>query len=222
MNKQGMNKLRIFLADDHAVLRDGLKALVDAQPDMEVVGEADNGRTAWQKAKELLPDVVVMDVSMPEMTGAQATKRLKKSCPDVKVLALTAYEDKGYLRHLLEAGASGFLLKRAASEELIHAIRVVATCGAYIDPTLTGKVLSSFMRQLLSRDPLERGDLSDRETEVLKQIAWGYSNKEIAMRLDISVKTVETYKVRLTEKLELKSRSEIVRYAVRQGWLHEP
>jgi DNA-binding NarL/FixJ family response regulator len=216
-----MDKLRIFLADDHAVLRDGLKALVNAQPDMEVIGEADNGRTAWQKAKELLPDVVVMDVSMPEMTGGQAAKRLKQSCPDVKVLALTAHEDKGYLRHLLEAGASGFLLKRAATAELIQAIRVIAAGGAYIDPTLAGKVLSSFMRQSSSKNALENNDLSDREAEVLRQIAWGYSNKEIAGQLDISVKTVETYKARLAEKLELKSRTELVRYAVRQGWMQE-
>jgi two-component system, NarL family, response regulator NreC len=216
-----MGKLRIFLADDHAVLRDGLKALVNAQLDMEVVGEADNGRAAWQQAKALLPDVVVMDVSMPEMTGAQATKRLKQFCPDVRVLALTAHEDRGYLRHLLEAGASGFLLKRAATAELIHAIRVVAAGGAYIDPTLAGKVLSSFMRQPSSKNALERNELSDREAEVLRQIAWGYSNKEIAAQLNISVKTVETYKVRLTGKLELKGRTEIVRYAVRQGWLQE-
>lgn len=216
-----MDKLRIFLADDHAVLRDGLKALVNAQPDMEVVGEADNGRTAWQKAKELLPDVVVMDVSMPEMTGAQAAKRLNQLCPGVKILALTAHEDKGYLRHLLEAGALGFLLKRAATAELIHAIRVVAAGGAYIDPTLAGKMLSSFMRQPSSKNALERSDLSDREAEVLRQIAWGYSNKEIAAQLNISVKTVETYKTRLTEKLALKGRTEIVRYAVRQGWLQD-
>jgi DNA-binding NarL/FixJ family response regulator len=216
-----MDKLRIFLADDHAVLRDGLRALVNAQPDMEVVGEADNGRAAWLKAKELLPDVVVMDVSMPEMNGAQASKRLKQSCPQVKILALTAHEDKGYLRHLLEAGASGFLLKRAATVELIHAIRVVAAGGSYIDPTLAGKLLSNYMRQPSSKNLLEPSDLSDREAEVLRQIAWGYSNKEIASQLNISVKTVETYKTRLTEKLALKGRTEIVRYAVRQGWLQE-
>jgi DNA-binding NarL/FixJ family response regulator len=216
-----MDKLRIFLADDHAVLRDGLRALVNAQPDMEVVGEADNGRAAWLKAKELLPHVVVMDVSMPEMNGAQASKRLKQTCPQVKILALTAHEDKGYLRHLLEAGASGFLLKRAATVELIHAIRVVAAGGAYIDPTLAGKLLSNYMRQSSSKNPLEPSDLSDREAEVLRQIAWGYSNKEIAAQLNISVKTVETYKTRLTEKLALKGRTEIVRYAVRQGWLQE-
>jgi DNA-binding NarL/FixJ family response regulator len=216
-----MGKLRIFLADDHAVLRDGLRTLVNAQADMEVIGEADNGRTAWQKARELLPDVVVMDVSMPEMTGIQATKRLTQACPQVKVLALTAHEDKGYLRHLLEAGASGFLLKRAATVELIHAIRVVAAGGAYIDPTLAGKVLSTFMRQSSSNNPMQQNELSDREGEVLRQIAWGYSNKEIAGQLGISVKTVETYKNRLTEKLALKGRTEIVRYAVRQGWLQE-
>ncbi len=216
-----MDKLRIFLADDHAILRDGLKALVNAQPDMEVTGEADNGRAAWLTAKELRPHVVVMDVSMPDLNGAQATKRLKQSCPDVKVLALTAHEDKGYLCHLLEAGASGFLLKRAATTELIRAIRVVAAGGAYIDPTLAGKVLSSLMRQPSTKNASERSDLSERETEVLRQIAWGYSNKEIATQLDISVKTVETYKARLSEKLELKTRAEIVRYAARQGWLED-
>lgn len=216
-----MDKLRIFLADDHAILRDGLKALINAQPDMEVAGEADNGRAAWLSAKKLQPHVVVMDVSMPDLNGAQATKRLKQSCPDVKVLALTAHEDKGYLRHLLEAGASGFLLKRAVTAELIRAIRVVATGGAYIDPTVAGKVLSSLMRQPSTKNALERSDLSERETEVLRQIAWGYSNKEIATQLDISIKTVETYKARLTEKLELKTRAEIVRYAVQQGWLED-
>jgi DNA-binding NarL/FixJ family response regulator len=216
-----MDKLRIVLADDHAVLREGLKALVNAQPDMEVVGEADNGRTAWLKVKELRPDVVIMDVSMPELNGTQATKRIKQSCPEVRVLALTAYEDKGYLRHLLEAGASGFLLKRAATEELIRSIRVVAAHGTYVDPTLAGKALSSFMRQPSAKNGSGGSDLSDREAEVLRLIAWGHSNKEIANQLNISVKTVETYKVRLSEKLELKSRTEIVRYAVHQGWLQE-
>jgi two-component system response regulator NreC len=216
-----MNKLRIFLADDHAVLRDGLKALVNAQPDMEVVGEADNGRTACQKAKELLPDVVVMDISMPEMNGAQATKRLKELCPQIKVLALTAHEDKGYLRHLIESGASGFVLKRAATLELIQAIRVVAANGAYIDPTLAGELLSTSMRKPHRQDAPDNKELSERETEVVRLVAWGYSNKEIAAQLRISVKTVETYKARLGDKLELKSRTEIVRYAVRQGWLQD-
>ena len=216
-----MNKLRIFLADDHAVLRDGLKALVNAQADMEVIGEADNGTSAWQKAKELRPDVVLMDVSMPQLSGAQATERLKQACPDVRVLALTAYEDKGYLDQLLRAGASGFLLKRAATDELIQAVRVVAAGGMYVDPTLAGKVLSRFIRQPSLKQSTQRSELSDREAEVLRSMAWGYSNKEIAARLNISVKTVETYKARLAEKLEFKSRTEIVRYAIRQGWLQD-
>lgn len=216
-----MDKLRVFIADDHAVLRDGLKALVNAQVDMEIVGEADNGRSAWQKAKDLLPDVVVMDVAMPDMNGAQATQRLKEACPQIKVLALTAYEDKGYLRLLVKAGADGFLLKRAATEELIQAIRVIAANGSYIDPTLAGKVLSRSIRAPAYKGNSNRNELSDREAEVLRLIAWGHSNKEIANQLDISVKTVETYKSRLSEKLELHSRADIVRYAIREGWLQD-
>jgi DNA-binding NarL/FixJ family response regulator len=216
-----MDDLRILIADDHAVLRDGLKALVNAQPDMKVIGEAENGRIALQRTRELLPDVVIMDVSMPEMNGAQATQRLKQMYPTIKVLALTAYEDKAYLRHLMGSGASGFLLKRAATDELIQAIRIIAKGGAYIDPTLAGKVLGSFIRQPASKTGTPRSELSDREAEVLRLIAWGYSNKEIANDLDISVKTVETYKARFAEKLDLHSRTAIVRYAVRQGWMQE-
>jgi DNA-binding NarL/FixJ family response regulator len=216
-----MTKLRILIADDHAVLRDGLKALVNAQPDMEVVGEADNGKVACEKAKQLQPDVVLIDVSMPEMNGEQATRQLKRDLPGLKILALTAHEDQGYLRHLLEAGASGFLLKRAASGELIQAIHVVAANGSYIDPTLAGKVMRSMLNQRTVKLNGHHGEPSDREAEVLRLIAWGYSNKEIAARLKISVKTVETYKVRLSEKLQLASRTEMVRYAVRRGWLED-
>lgn len=214
-----MEKLRILIADDHALLRDGLKALVNAEPDMEVVGEAENGRSVLEKAKHLKPDIVLMDISMPDMNGAQATRRLKESFPSMKVLALTAHEDSSYLRHMLEAGASGFLLKRAAADQLIQAIHVVATEGRYIDPTFAGKVLSNFMRPLSKAT--EGNELSERETEVLRLTAWGFGNKEIAVQLNISVKTVETYKARLAEKLQLTSRTEIVRYAVRQGWLQD-
>ena len=217
-----MNKLRIFIADDHIVVREGLKSLINAQPDMEVTGEADDGEAAWQAASDCLLDVMVMDVSMPKMNGAQATERLKRACPNVKVLVLTAYEDKSYLRLLLQAGASGYLLKRAAAEELIRAIRTVAAGGVYLDPALAGKVVDSFIRQPPSPDAPPRNNvLSKRETEVLRRIAEGYSNKEIAARLKISVKTVETYKARLMEKLDLRSRAEIVRYALQQGWLQK-
>jgi len=215
-----MDKLQILIADDHALLRDGLKALVNAQPDMEVVGEAETGRTALEKARHLKPHVVLMDISMPDMNGAHATRRLKELLPTIKVLALTAHEDCSYLRHMLEAGAAGFVLKRAAADQLIQAIHVVAANDRYIDPTFAGKVMSSFMRPV-AKQAGEGSELSEREAEVLRLTAWGFGNKEIATQLDISVKTVETYKARLAEKLNLTSRTEIVRYAVRHGWLQD-
>ena len=216
-----MNKLGIIIADDHQVVREGLKALINAQPDMHVVGEAEDGGAAWLLAKRLQPDVVLMDVSMPGMNGAEATERLRRDCPQIKVLALTAYEDKGYLRQLLAAGAAGYVLKRAVVEELVRAVRAVAAGGSYIDPTLAGKVVSGYISQGTGELKPPAGELSERESEVLRLVAWGYSNKEIAAKLNISVKTVETYKVRLMEKLDLRSRADIVRYALRQGWLQD-
>lgn len=216
-----MNKIRVFLADDHAVVREGLRALIDAQPDMHVVGEAENGRAAWLLAKGLDPDVVVMDVSMPEMSGAQATERLRAECPRVKVLALTVYEDRAYLRQMLEAGASGYVLKRVAMEELAQAVRTVAAGGSYIDPTLAGQVISSYLNQDSAAVKAAAAELSEREAQVLRLIAWGYSNKEIGWKLNINVKTVDTYKLRLMEKLNLRSRTDIVRYALRKGWLQD-
>jgi DNA-binding NarL/FixJ family response regulator len=202
-------------------MREGLKSLVNAQSDMNVIGEADNGRTALLKAKELHPDIVVMDISMPEMNGIQATERLKHACQDIKVLILTAHDDTGYLRQLLEAGASGYVLKRVAAEELIKAIRAVVAGGVYLDPTLAGKVVSGYVGTRRLRGTPQCNKLSDRETEVLRLVAWGYTNKEIASYLNLSVKTVETHKGNLMEKLDLKSRVEMVRYALRQGWLRE-
>jgi DNA-binding NarL/FixJ family response regulator len=216
-----LNTLRIFLADDHIVMREGLKALVNAQPDMNVIGEADNGRTALLKAKELQPDIVVMDVSMPEMNGIQATERLRHACQKIKVLILTAHDDTGYLRQLLEAGAAGYVLKRVAADELINAIRVVAAGGVYLDPALAGKVVRGYVGKQRLRGAPQCNTLSERETEVLRLVAWGYTNKEVAGYLRISVKTVETHKANLMQKLDLKSRVEMVRYALRQGWLRE-
>lgn len=216
-----MNTLRIFLADDHSVMRQGLRALVAAQADMDVVGEADNGRTALLKASELQPDVVVMDVSMPELNGIQVTERLKRVSQKIKVLVLTAHDDGGYLRQLLEVGASGYVLKKVAAEELINAIRVVAAGGVYLDPTLADKVVSGYVGRRRLKGAQPNNDLSEREAEVLRLVAWGYTNKEIGAYLSISVKTVETHKSNLMGKLDLKSRVEMVRYALRQGWLRE-
>lgn len=216
-----MPKLRILLADDHAVLRDGLRALVNAQEDMEVVGEANNGKTASEKALALRPDVTIMDVSMPELNGIQATEIVKRECPETKVLALTAYKDKAYLDQLLKVGASGYMLKLSAAEDLIQAIRLVASGEIYLDKEISDKITDSYVRTRLHRGTSRHKNLTDREEEVLRSIAQGYSNKEIAAQLGISVKTVESHKSNLMEKLELTSRTDIVRYAVRRGWLQD-
>ncbi len=213
------NKLRILIVDDHQIIRDGLKGLINAEADMEVVGEAGDGQMAWQQAKELQPDVVLMDVSMPKLNGAKATERLKKDRPETKVLALTAHEDKGYIGQMLQAGASGYVLKIAAAEELIKAIRVVVGGGAYLDPAVADKVVSNYIRQKSTKQSARSGALTGREEEVLRLVAQGYINKEIAASLDISVKTVESHKTNFMEKLGLHSRAEIVRYALGQGWL---
>jgi DNA-binding NarL/FixJ family response regulator len=214
-----MTKLRVFLVDDHAVVREGLKSLINAQPDMAVSGEAGDGQTACEQVPQQRPDVVVLDVSMPGLSGAQVAERLKQECPQVKVLALTVHEDKGYLRKVLEAGAAGYVLKRAAAEELIRAIRTVAGGGVYLDPALAGKVVGGFVRKPSGNAGHEEGLLSEREGEVVRLVAAGHSNKEIAGRLDLSVKTVETHKARSLEKLGLHSRADLVRYALQRGWL---
>jgi DNA-binding NarL/FixJ family response regulator len=213
--------LRGVLADDHAVVREGLKALVNAQPDMRVVGEAADGEAAWRVAMELLPDVLVLDLSMPVMGGADATARVRRDCPSVKVLALTVHEEQLYLTQLLRAGASGYVLKRAAPLELVRAVRIVASGGTYVDPSLTGTLVAGYLDAERAAELPEHDALSDREREVLLRIARGFSNKEIAAALGLSVKTVETYKARMTEKLGLRTRVDIVRYAAGRGWLGE-
>jgi two-component system response regulator NreC len=216
-----MNKLRVLLADDHEMMREGLKLLVNRQPDMETIGEADNGRTAVVLAQELKPDIVVMDISMPEMNGLKATERLKTLCPEIKVLTLTRHADDAYLRKLLKAGASGYLLKKSASGELVRAIRTVAAGGTYLDPAVTGRIVSDALGRRAARGAPPDKDLSVREEEVLRLTAWGYANKEIAARLDISVRTIEVYKTRAMEKMGMKNRIDIVRYALLQGWLQD-
>ena len=218
-NETTAEVLRVVLADDHAVVREGLKALVNAQPDMRVVGEAADGEAAWRVAKELLPDVLVIDLSMPLLGGADATARVRRDCPSVKVLALTVHEEQLYLTQLLRAGASGYVLKRAAPLELVRAVRSVASGGTYIDPSLTETLVAGYLDAERAAELPEHDALSDREREVLVRIARGFSNKEIAAELGLSVKTVETYKARVAEKLGLRTRVDIVRYAAQRGWL---
>jgi DNA-binding NarL/FixJ family response regulator len=214
--------LRIVLADDHAIVREGLKALISGQSDMRVVAEVGDGQAAIEAAKALKPDVLVMDLSMPVLGGADATARVHAECPSVKVLALTVHEEKEYLLQLLRAGASGYVLKRAAPSELIRAVRAVASGAVYLDPLIAGTVVERYLDADRSVPQPKSAALSGREYEVLIRIAKGYSNKEIAAALALSVKTVETYKVRVAEKLGLRSRVEIVRYAISQGWLEAP
>jgi two-component system, NarL family, response regulator NreC len=216
-----MKAIRILLVDDHKIVRDGLKLLIEGHSDLAVVGEAANGEEAVRKAGELSPDVVVMDLSMPVMNGLRATVAMVSERPRTKVLVLTTHEDPSYLRQLCQAKAVGYVLKRSAGDELIKAIRQVARGEVYFDATLAGQALVEHVHVAGPRREEHGGELSDREEEVLRGVALGYTNKELANQLEISVKTVETYKVRLGQKLGLTSRAEMVRYALRQGWLNE-
>lgn len=215
-----MRKLRIFIADDHVVLREGLTMLIDAQPDMEVVGQAADGRTLAQQIQSCQADIVIMDISMPG-GGAQATAQLRQSSPGVQVIALTRHSESGYVRQLLQAGARGYVLKGAGAAELIDAIRAVAAGDTYFDSTLTSRAVHAFVRAQTESSGATESDLSEREAEVVRLTAYGYTNKEIATQLGISTKTADTYKARAMEKLGLHSRAELVRYALQRGWLDQ-
>jgi len=216
-----VRKLRIFLVDDHRVVRDGLRALIDAEPDMEIAGEAGDGTSSLIDAIAASePDVVVMDVMMPHVGGAKATEDLRRARSGTKVVALSAHEGRGYVEQMLAAGATGYVLKRAAAEELIRAIRCVADGGTYIDPSVAGALVTGLVHTRAAEGP-SSVKLSERETEVLRLIARGYPLKEIAATLDVSVRTVETYRARAMEKTALRNRADVVRYAAERGWLTE-
>src|SRR5215213_5526551 len=209
---------RILLADDHAVVREGIKRLLERHDDFEVVAECADGSEALHEIERLHPDVVMMDISMLNMSGLEATRAAKESSPETRIIALTVHEDEGYVREMLKGGAAGYLLKRAPTEELVRAVRVVADGGIYIDPRVADNLVKA-MIQPGARGTASEPTLSDRETAVLRAIALGYSNKEIGAELKLSVKTVETYKARAMEKMSLKSRVDIVRLAAQRGWL---
>jgi two-component system response regulator NreC len=214
--------IRILVVDDHAVVRTGLQLLLNAKPNMEVIGEASEGNEAIQKAMEFKPDVVLMDLSMPHgKDGLTTTSELKKSLPDTSILILTMHDDEEYLFRVIHAGASGYILKSAPHEELLNAIDCVAAGKAYLYPSATKRLMEEYL------DKLKKGEntnsyeiLSDREKEILGLIAKGYSNKEIGEQLIISVKTVETHKGNLMEKLNMRTRPELVKYAVKKGLLN--
>ncbi|HZM60701.1 MAG TPA: response regulator transcription factor [Vicinamibacterales bacterium] len=221
MSEPRVRTLRVLLADDHVVVREGLKRLIDEQPDILVVGEAGDGAATIQKVQELKPDVVVMDISMPGMNGLVATKKLKELHPDIVIVTLTRHADDAYLQELLRAGASGYVLKQSAPSELIQAIRAAAAGGQYLDSTLTARVTAGFIGREGRRLTQPGAAPSERESEVLRLIAFGYSNKEIANQLALSVKTVEAHKANAMRKLALSGRIDIVNYAILQGWLKD-
>ena len=211
-----MDRIRILLADDHTILRDGIRSLLEDQPDIQVVGEAEDGHTAIRMTCELEPDVVLMDIAMPLLNGLEATRRIKRDCPRARVLILSMHENEEYIRQALASGAMGYILKDAAAHDLLGAIRAVHSGEAVLSPAITRLVIEDYLRwgDLGSGD-LTNG-LSSREREVLQLIAEGYTNKQIAEILSISVKTVQAHRANIMSKLDLHDRSELIKYAIRK------
>lgn len=208
---------RILLADDHAVLRSGLRLLLESQSDLKVVGEAATGAETLHLAEQLQPDLILLDLSMPQLGGLEALPVLKKLAPEAKILILTMYDDAHYLRRALQSGAAGYVLKKAADVELLSAIRAVLRNEIYIHPSMTRVLLDDMLPKAESQ-PMDAWDtLSEREQEVLRLVALGHTSAEIAEQLHLSIKTVETYRARGTEKLGLASRAALVRYALKKG-----
>ena len=213
-----MSKIKLVLADDHAVVRSGLRMLLQAQPDIEIVGEAESGKEALAQVRRLQPDVILMDIQMPGMNGIEATRQIKEAGEDTAVLALTMHEDDQYFFEMLQAGASGYLPKRAAPDELVHAIRTVSRGEVFLYPSLATRLVQSYLGGDGGGDAVTLvSDLTPREQEVLVLIAEGLTNPEIADKLVISVKTVDRHRENIMRKLNLHSRIELVKYAIRHG-----
>ncbi|MET0411771.1 MAG: response regulator transcription factor [Polyangiaceae bacterium] len=208
--------VRVFLVDDHEIVRGGLRALIAAQADMIVVGEAAEGLSFLNGVDAARPDVVVMDVSMPVLDGIETTRRLKATLPEVKVITLSAREERSYIELIMAAGASGYVLKRSAADDLVRAIRAIVAGGVYLDPSMAASALAPLRQAGSSGAPTR---LSERESEVLRMIAEGHAVKDVATRLGISTRTLETYRSRAMDKLGLKTRADIVRHALQRGWL---
>lgn len=215
--------IRVLLADDHAAVREALAVLINSQPDMQVIGQAGNGEEALERAREARPDVAVLDVSMPAMSGMEVTTVLRDRMPATRILILTRHGEYHHVQELLRAGATGYVLKQSSSKELLQAIRVVASGKSFLDPLVAGQITQHYAAKAsphAAGPPPE--DVSARELEVLRLLARGYANREIAVELDISVKTVDAHKANGMGKLGMSSRIELVRFAILHGWLREP
>lgn len=211
-----MEKIQVLLADDHTILRDGIRALLEEEPDMEVVAEAKDGRMAVELACKYQPDVLLMDIAMPLLNGLEATRQIRRESPDTKVLVLTMYEDEEYIRQFLAAGALGYVLKYAAASELLGAIRAVHKGEAVLSPAITRLVIEEYLRWADVQPKDAPNGLTAREREVLQLIAEGYTNKQIAEILTISVKTVQAHRANLMRKLDLHDRAELIKYAIQK------
>lgn len=216
----GDQKIRVLLADDHTILRAGLRMMLNAQPDIEVIGEARDGREAVAEALRLQPDMILMDITMPECNGIEATRQIKRLMPDVRVLVLTMHENEEYLFQTLRAGAAGYILKEAADTELISAIRVISSGRFYLSPSAQSLMIGDYLQRVRTGEERDSySGLTEREREILKLVAEGYTNNQIGERLFISPKTVDTHRTHIMDKLNLHSRAELVKYAMRRGLL---
>ncbi|MES0361400.1 MAG: response regulator transcription factor [Anaerolineales bacterium] len=211
-----MNKIRVLLADDHTILRDGIRALLDDHADIEVIGEAEDGQATVKMTAQLQPDVVVMDIAMPLLNGLEATRQIQRDYPQVKVLILTMHENEEYIRQVLAAGALGYVLKDAAAHDLLGAIRAVYQGEAVLSPAITRLVIEDYLRWGDIRPPDSTNGLTSREREVLQLIAEGYTNKKIAEILCLSIKTVQSHRTNLMSKLDLHDRGELIKYAIQK------
>lgn len=210
-------KTRVLIADDHKIVRDGLRALLEKRADLEVIAEAEDGRTTVQLAQELSPDVIIMDISMPDLNGVEATRQILSDAPQIKVIALSMHSDRRFVTEVFKAGASGYLLKDCAFEELHTAIHTVRANHTYLSAQIAEVVLNDYLRNLPQSDESVFSVLTEREREVLQLLAEGKSTKEIAASLHVSVKTVETHRQRTMDKLDVHSVAELTKYAIREG-----
>jgi len=208
---------RILLAEDHTIVREGLRSLLDKQPDMEVVGEAEDGRRALELVRELSPDIVIMDITMPNLNGVEATRRITSEFPQVKVIALSIHSNKRFVADMLGAGATGYILKECLFDELVQAIQAVAAGSSYLSSRITGIVVEDYINHLATVADSMLSTLTSRERQVLQLVAEGKSTKQIALALHVSTKTVEANRRKIMEKLDLHSVAELTRYAVREG-----